>query len=103
VDERHQSNHFGDRPIKEHLERSSGEKAEMSNESSSIQIGDKGLNATELSNESSSIQTGDKGLNATDLSNLSSQEGNGSLDNTKKKDTSGAFEESNHGREKWGD
>ncbi len=70
---------------------------------SSIQIGDKGLNATELSNESPNIQTGDKGLNATDLSNLSSQEGNGSLDNTKKKDTSGAFEESNHGREKWGD
>ncbi len=103
VDERHQSNHFGDRPIKEHLERSSGEKkAEMSNESSSIQIGDKSLNAAELSNESSSIQIGDKGLNATELSNLSSQEGNGSLDNTKKKDTSGAFEQSNHGREKWG-
>jgi hypothetical protein len=74
----------------------------MSDESSSIQIGDKGLNATEMSNESSSIQIGDKGLNANELSNLSSQEGNGSLDNTKKKDTSGAFEQSNHGREKWG-
>ena len=75
----------------------------MSNESSSIKIGDKGLNATETSNESSSIQIGDKGLNANELSNLSSQEGNESQDNSTKKDTSGTFEQSNHGREKWGD
>ncbi len=46
VDERHQSNHFGDRPIMEHLDRASVEKARMSNESSSMQIGDKGLNVS---------------------------------------------------------
>jgi hypothetical protein len=103
VDERHQSNHFSDSPIMEHHDRALVEKAKKSNEGSSIQIGDKGLNATEMSNEGSSIQIGDKGLNANERSNLSSQEGNVSLDNTKKKDTSGAFEQSNHGREKWGD
>jgi hypothetical protein len=99
VDDRHQSNHFGDRPMMEHLDRASVKKAEMSNESSSIKIGDKGLNATETSNESSSIQIGDKGLNANELSNISSQEGNESQDNTTKKDTSGTYEQSNHGRE----
>jgi hypothetical protein len=103
VDDRHQSNHFGDRPIMEHLDRASVEKAKKSNESSSIQVGDKGLNANEQSNESSSIQTGDKGLNATDPINLSSLEGNGTLDNTNMKDTSGTYEQINHGREKWGD
>jgi hypothetical protein len=56
-----------------------------------------------MSNESSSIQIGDKGLNANELINPRSQEGNESLNITKKKDTSGTFEQSNHGREKWGD
>ena len=103
VDKRHQSNHFGDRPVLEHLDRASIKKAETSNESSSIKIGDESLNAMDTSNESSSIQTGNEGLNANELSNTSSQEGNESRGNTTKKDTSGTYEQSNHGREKWGD
>jgi hypothetical protein len=99
VDERHQSNHFGDRPIKEHLELPS-EENDKSNESSSIQTGDKSLKATDLSIGSSSSQEGNRSLNDKEteawLSNISIFE-------EKKKDTSGAFEESNHGREKWGD
>ena len=98
VDDRHQSNHFGDRPVLEHLDRASIKKAETSNESSSIKIGDESLNAMETSNESSSIQIGNDGLNANELSNTSSQEGNESRDNTTKKDTSGTYEQSNHGR-----
>ena len=38
VDDRHQSNHFGDLPVMEHLDRASVKKAEMSNESSSIKL-----------------------------------------------------------------
>ena len=72
VDERHQSNHFGDRPVLEHLDRASIKKAETSNESSSIKIGDESLNAMETINESSSIQIGYEGLNVNELSNTSS-------------------------------
>ena len=103
VDERHLSNHFGEPPMKEHLDRASVKKAEMSNESSSIKNGDECLNAMEMGNESSSIQIGNEGRNANERSNASSQEGNESRDNSTKKDTSGTYEQSNHGREKWGD
>jgi hypothetical protein len=43
VDERHQSNHSGEPPLKEHLELPSEENQDMSIESSSTQTGAKGL------------------------------------------------------------
>jgi hypothetical protein len=107
VDERHQSNHFGDPPLKEHLELPSEEKPNKSIENLSTQTDAKGLGSIDRSIESSSIKTGAKGLNASDQSNesSSSQEGNRSLNDNeteawlsnisifeeKKKDTSGAF------------
>ena len=68
VDERHQSNHFGEPPLKEHIELPSEENQEKSIESSRTQTGVKGLDSIDKSIESSSTQTGAKGLDATDPS-----------------------------------
>jgi hypothetical protein len=68
VDERHQSNHFGESPVKEHIELPSEENQEKSIESSRTQTGVKGLDSIDKSIESSSTQTGAKGLDATDPS-----------------------------------
>jgi hypothetical protein len=70
VDERHQSNHFGEPPLKEHRELPSEENQDKSIESSSTQAGAKGLDSIDKSIESSSTQTGAKGLDldATDPS-----------------------------------
>ncbi len=81
VDERHQSNHFGESSVKEHIELSSEENQEKSIESSSTQTGVKDLDFIDKSIESSSTQTGAKGLDANDpsIESSSSQEGNKSL------------------------
>ena len=60
VDERHQSNHFSDPPLKEHIELPSEENLNKSIESSSTQTGAKGLYSTDQSIESSSSQEGNK-------------------------------------------
>ncbi len=52
-----------------------------------------GLNATDQSNESSSSQEGNRSQNDKEAEEWLSS----------KKDTSGVFEESNHGSQKWGD
>ncbi len=81
VDERHQSNHFGEPPLKEHHELPLEENVNKSIESSSTQTGAKGLDAIDQSIGSSSTQTGAKGLDANNpsIGNSSSQEGNRSL------------------------
>jgi hypothetical protein len=109
VDERHQSNHFGDPPLKEHLELPSEEKQNKSIESSSTQTGAKGLDSIHKSVESSSIQTGTKGLDATDPSreSSSSQEGNRSLNDKEteawKSNKKFIFDEKTNGPKRWGD
>ncbi len=82
ADERHQSNHAGVPPPKEHHELPSEENKDKSIESSSSQTGDKGLDAMDKSIESSSHQTGAKGLDAVDpsIGSSSSQEGIRSLE-----------------------
>ncbi len=81
VGERHQSNHFGDLPLKERLELPLEENPEKSIEGYSVQTGAKGLEPVDESNTSSGIHTGAKGLNAADESNTSSssQEGDKGL------------------------
>ena len=64
VDERHQSNHFGEPSLKEHRELPLVEDQDKSIESSSTQTGVKGLDTNNESNESSSSQEGNKGLSA---------------------------------------
>jgi hypothetical protein len=80
VDERHQSNHFGDPPLKKHQAPPTVENSDKSVESSTALTGAKGLFSTEKSIESSSIQAGDKGLNATDKSIESSHSQAGDKD-----------------------
>ena len=63
VDERHQSNHFGEPPLKEHRELPSEEDQNKSIESSSTQTGAKGLYAMDQSIGSSSSQEGNRSLN----------------------------------------
>jgi hypothetical protein len=81
VDERHQSHHFGEPPVKEHIELPSEENQDKSIESSSTQIGANCLDSIDKSIESSSTQTGAKGLDAIDpsIGSSSSQEGSKSL------------------------
>ncbi len=109
VDERHQSNHFGDPPLKEHLELPLEENQNKSIESSSTQTGEKCLDSIDKSIESSSIQTGAKGLDATEPSreSSSSQEGNRSLND---KETEAwlsnkkyIFDKRTNGPKRWGD
>ena len=68
VDERHQNNHFGEPPLKEHHELPSEENVNKSIESSSTQTGAKGLDAIDEIITSSSTKTGAKGLDANNLS-----------------------------------
>ena len=63
VDERHQSNHFGEPPLKEHRELPSEENEIESITSSSTQTGVKGLDATDPSIGSSRSQEGNRSLN----------------------------------------
>ncbi len=68
ADEGHQSNHFGEPPLKEHIELPSEESQDKSIESSSTQAGANCLDSIDKSIESSSTQTGAKGLDAIDQS-----------------------------------
>jgi hypothetical protein len=106
ADERHQSNHAGVHPPKEHRELLWEENKDKSIESSSNQTGDKGLDAVDPSSESSSNQTGDKGLDAVDpsIGSSSSQEDIKSLEDkdaeTWLANTKSLFEERTKGPKK---
>jgi hypothetical protein len=99
ADDRHQSNHAGVHPPKEHRELPSEETQDKSIESSSNQTGDKGLDAADPSIESSSNQTGDKGLDVIDpgIRSLKDKEAEAWLANTKS-----MFDERTNGPKKWG-
>ena len=62
IDDNHQSNHFGEPPVKEHQAPITEVNSEKSNESSDTLSGTKGLLSIDKSNESSSISVGDKTL-----------------------------------------
>ena len=62
VDDKHQSNHFGESPVKEHLAPITEVIPDKGNESSDILSGAKGQPLTDESNKSSNISVGDKSL-----------------------------------------
>ena len=109
VDDRHQSNHFGEPPLKEHHELPSEEDQNKSIGSSSTQTGTKSLDSIDKSIESSSTQTGAKGLDAIDQSigSSSSQEGNRSANDKESEswlsNKKALFDESRNELKKWGD
>ena len=66
VGDKHQSNHFGEPPVKEHQAPITEVNLEESNESSIVSVGNRSLDATVQSIESSQTQAGGKDPSETD-------------------------------------